>query len=192
MKSDDKTGSEVMRELRLLEALEQEPEVKQATLAAKLGLAVGTVNWLLKRLTARGYVKVKRIGRWRWSYLLTPQGFAAKARLTSAYIQNSMQLYRETRKRAKNLLLEVKRAGYEQIQIEGDSRNDLGDVCRLTCMEQGIKLFSSETTEVSPTTHRPPSTTSHGLHTTTHNSFPVLRIDGEELSLEWRKGEKDD
>jgi len=28
----------------------------------ELEVAVGTVNWLLKRLAAKGYVKVKRIG----------------------------------------------------------------------------------------------------------------------------------
>jgi len=151
--------SEKARELKILEALEQEPELRQVDLAARLSVAVGTVNWLLKHLTAKGYVKVKRIGRWHWRYLLTPRGFAEKARLTSAYIQNSMQIYRETRKQAQNLLREIKQAGYEQVQIEGD--NDLVDVCRLTCMEQGIKVISEE------------------------DRVPVLGVEGQELKLEW-------
>jgi hypothetical protein len=49
-------------ELQLLEALELEPETTQA------GVAVGMVNWYLKRWTAKGTIKVKRIGRWQWCY----------------------------------------------------------------------------------------------------------------------------
>ena len=56
-------ASEKQRELELLEALEEEPETSQADLAVKVGVAVGTVNWYLKRWAAKGYVKIIRIGR---------------------------------------------------------------------------------------------------------------------------------
>jgi len=105
--------SEKARELKILETLEQKPELRQVDLAARLELAVGTVNWHLKRLAAKGYVKVKKIGKWRWSYLLTPKGMTEKTRLTRTYIQNSMRLYWETKKTAQDLLQEVKRAGYK-------------------------------------------------------------------------------
>ena len=65
-----KEDSERLRELEVLEALVENPEARQADLATRLGVAVGTVNWLLKRLVSKGYVKVKRIGRWRWRYLV--------------------------------------------------------------------------------------------------------------------------
>ena len=63
-------------ELQLLEALESSPETTQAELAAQVGVAVGTVNWYLKRWSKKGYVKVSRMGRWNWHYLLTPEGMA--------------------------------------------------------------------------------------------------------------------
>ena len=46
------------RELTLLEEIESDPDVNQSTLATQLGVAVGTVNWHLKRLVEKGYVKV--------------------------------------------------------------------------------------------------------------------------------------
>ena len=52
--------NEELRELTLLENIESDPDVNQSTLATQLGVAVGTVNWHLKRLIAKGYVKVKR------------------------------------------------------------------------------------------------------------------------------------
>jgi len=57
------TASEEPRELTLLEQIENDPDVNQSTLATQLGIAVGTVNWHLKRLIAKGYVKVKRAER---------------------------------------------------------------------------------------------------------------------------------
>ena len=48
------------RDLQLLEHIEIDPDISQASLAANLGVAIGTVNWHLKRLVAKGYVKVRR------------------------------------------------------------------------------------------------------------------------------------
>lgn len=129
-------------ELQLLEAIESEAETTQADLAARAGVAVGTVNWYLKRWSAKGYVKVKRINRWRWRYLLTPQGMAEKARLASKYVEASMKLYRRTREDAQNLLMQVKQAGHEQVWIDGSG--DIADICRLTCLEMGITAVDSE------------------------------------------------
>ena len=56
-------SNETDRELTLLEHVENNPDVNQATLATQLGVAVGTVNWNLKRLIAKGYVKVQRAER---------------------------------------------------------------------------------------------------------------------------------
>ncbi|MFN2169479.1 MAG: winged helix-turn-helix transcriptional regulator, partial [Anaerolineae bacterium] len=60
-------------ERRLLEALEENPDTTQATLAAQLGVAVGSVNWVLKRLVRKGYVKVTHLQRRKLKYFVTPQ-----------------------------------------------------------------------------------------------------------------------
>jgi DNA-binding MarR family transcriptional regulator len=128
---------EQQTELQLLEALEAQPEITQADLATQLGVAVGTVNWYLKRFSHKGYVKVKRIGRWRWRYLLTPNGVSEKARLAGKYVEASMTLYRSTRDQARQLLGEVKAAGHEAVFIDG--QGDIADICALTCLELGLR-----------------------------------------------------
>jgi len=162
--TNTKMNSDQTRELKVLEALQQQPELRQVDLANRLGLAAGTANWLIKRLVSRGYVKAKRVGQWRWRYLLTPQGFAAKARLAEQYLRDSMQIYRETRHKAQRLINQLRDEGCNQVYLDGDPRNDLVDVCRLTCLEQGIKIVNSEA-----------------------NGIPVLRVDGQELVLNWSK-----
>lgn len=147
-------------ELQLMEALEAEPETSQADLAAKVGVAVGTVNWYLKRWSAKGYVKVKRIGRWRWRYLLTPQGLAEKAQLATKYVEASMIIYRRTRDQAKDLLGQVREAGYQQVMINGDG--DIAEICQLTCLEFGLQPAD-------------------GIE----DHLPELHINGFELTLTW-------
>jgi DNA-binding MarR family transcriptional regulator len=126
------------RELILLEQIERDPDITQASMATLLGVAVGTVNWHIKRLIAKGYVKVKRAERRKLRYIITPEGIALRARLTVDYIEQSMLLYRRTRHNVLKLLDEVKKEGFDKVQIIGEG--DIAEICRLTCLEQGIKL----------------------------------------------------
>jgi DNA-binding MarR family transcriptional regulator len=146
---------ESTREMILLEQIENDPNITQASLATQLGVAVGTVNWHLKRMIAKGYVKVKRAERRKLRYIITPEGITFRARLTVDYIEQSFLLYRNIRKRVRELLLEVKRNGFDQVRIETEvnpddpklssQTNDIADVCRLTCLEQGIKISPQPT-----------------------------------------------
>jgi DNA-binding MarR family transcriptional regulator len=130
-----------VRELILLEQIEHDPDISQATLAAQLGVAVGTVNWHLKRLVSKGYVKVKRAQRRKLRYIITPEGIALRARLTINYIETSMRLYRRTRQRVLELLQEVQQSGYDRVRIQGEG--DMAEICRLTCLEQGVTVVEA-------------------------------------------------
>ena len=141
--------TESTRDLALLEQIGIDPDTTQASMATQLGVAVGTVNWHIKRLIAKGYVKVKRAERRKLRYIITPEGIAFRARLTVNYIEQSMLLYRNTRQQVRRLLSDVKRAGYEAVRIDGDG--DIADICRLTCMEQSVKVLSENEIRPSPT-----------------------------------------
>ncbi len=131
-------SNESTRDLVILEKIEQDPDATQASLAAQLGVAVGTINWHLKRLVAKGYVKVRRVERRKLRYIITPEGLALRARLTLDYIQTSFHLYRLVRSRMIQTLAEVRKMGYSAVRLNGDG--DVADVCRLTCLEQGIAV----------------------------------------------------
>ena len=134
--------NEELRELTLLEKIENDPDVNQSTLATQLGVAVGTVNWHLKRLIAKGYVKVKRAERKKLRYIITPDGIALRARLAVDYVERSFSLYRKTRQRVREYLSEIKSAGYNRIRIVG--KGDVADICRLTCLEHGIAVVNDK------------------------------------------------
>jgi DNA-binding MarR family transcriptional regulator len=130
--------SESARELALLEHIESDPDVTQASLATQLGVAVGTVNWHLKRLIEKGYIKIKRAERKKLRYIITPEGIALRTLLTVDYIEQQFLLYRNTRQRVREHLEQVKSAGYEKVSIRGEG--DVADICRLSCLEQGLAI----------------------------------------------------
>ncbi len=134
----ENTHNETIRELTLLEQVESDPDINQSALANQLGVAVGTVNWHLKRLIAKGYVKVQRAERKKLRYIITPEGIALRARLTVDYIERSFDLYRKTRQRVKEHLNTVRAAGVNRVRIVGDG--DVADICRLSCLEQGFAV----------------------------------------------------
>ncbi len=134
---------EELHEFGLLEELAQDPDTTQSTLATRLGVAVGTVNWYLKRLVAKGYVKVKRAERRKLRYILTPEGLALRAQLTLNYVETSMALYRRVREQSRGALAEAQARGARAVHIIGDG--DLADVCRLTCLELGLPVVADAT-----------------------------------------------
>ncbi|MEZ0395236.1 MAG: winged helix-turn-helix transcriptional regulator [Anaerolineales bacterium] len=136
------TSAELQRDLALLETIEQDPDINQATLATQLGVAVGTINWHLKRLIDKGYVKIKRAERKKLRYIITPEGIALRARLTMDYIEQQFLLYRNTRQRVKGYLEEVRRAGHHAVRLIGEG--DVADICRLTCLEMGLAIVEEE------------------------------------------------
>lgn len=146
------------RDLILLEHIEQNPDATQANLAAQVGVAVGTVNWHLKRLVAKGYVKVRHAERRKLRYIITPEGIALRANLTMDYIQNSFRLYRLVRERMEATLHQVRQEGFERVILLGNG--DVADVCKLTCNEKGVQIVEK-------------------------GDVPILTINGLKIFVEW-------
>ncbi len=140
------TSSDPARELALLETIARDPDVTQASLAIQLGVAVGTVNWHLKRLIEKGYVKISRAQRKKLRYILTPEGLALRARLTVDYIEQQFLLYRRVRQRVREHLERVRAAGFRAVALRGEG--DVADICRLTCLEQQIAIVPEGDTPV--------------------------------------------
>ena len=128
-------------DLTILEHIEKEPDTTQATLAEAVGVAVGTINWHLKRLIAKGYIKVKRAERKKLKYIITPEGIALRTRLLMDYIQSSMELYRLVRERSLKAVKMIREKGVNTVHLEGEG--EVAEILKLTCHEQGILLSNN-------------------------------------------------
>ena len=99
---------------KLMRLLQADPEMSQRDVARELGISVGKVNYSLRALVGRGWVKVNNFknsqNKLAYKYLLTPRGMDEKARLTVRFLRAKMDEY-------ENLKVEI-----EQIRREADSR----------------------------------------------------------------------
>ena len=82
---------------RVMRLLEANPDLTQRQLAEALGVSVGGLNYCLKALIQKGFVKVNNFRRsnnkFGFVYLLTPAGAGEKARLTASFLQRKMREY---------------------------------------------------------------------------------------------------
>ena len=136
-----KTNAEKICDLDILEEIENNPDATQATLANQMNVAIGTVNWHLKRLIEKGYVKIQRCEKRKLKYIITPEGIALRARLTVDYIHSSFELYRLIRCRMNAVLDQCTEDDHQSIFLDGEG--DVHDICRLTCMERNIGLLDA-------------------------------------------------
>lgn len=82
---------------KILEAIASGEHVTQRSLAVRLGVALGLTNLLMRRLVAKGYVKLAGMGTRHVKYLLTPDGWEALTRATRLSLENTIHLYTQTR-----------------------------------------------------------------------------------------------
>jgi DNA-binding Lrp family transcriptional regulator len=125
------------RDLLLLSELDRDGRATQRTLATKLGVALGLTNLYLKRLARKGYIKITTIPRNRIRYLLTPQGFTEKSRLTYLYMQYSLSYYRDMRTRLKEMMSTFDASHGQRVVIYGTT--ELAELAYLSLRELNIE-----------------------------------------------------
>ncbi|HAT36797.1 MAG TPA: MarR family transcriptional regulator, partial [Rhodospirillaceae bacterium] len=107
--------------LGLLNAVHDNSAITQRSVASDLGIALGLANAYLKRCIRKGYIKVQQIPSNRYSYYLTPQGFAEKTRLTADYLTYSFTFFRRARQQCAQALKECERHGWRRVALAGAS-----------------------------------------------------------------------
>ena len=126
------------QEYELLNEIAQDSLVTQASLAKRLDIAVGSVNWYIKRLVKRGYVKVSHLDRTRLQYDLTPEGMSVFTERALQYAKDSLKVYRSFRQQAQSIVSELQAQGITQVRLQGN--DEMMDILRLTCIEANISL----------------------------------------------------
>ncbi len=84
-------------DFQLLRRLAAEPVTSQRELARELGVSVGKVNYCLRALMQRGWVKAGNFYRSAdkrgYAYLLTPEGLREKAAVSRRFLERKMAEY---------------------------------------------------------------------------------------------------
>ena len=100
---------------RVMRILQENPDLTQRELAEKLGVSVGGLNYCLKALMDKGWVKMQNFqnskNKFKYVYLLTPQGIAERVALTSRFLDRKMQEYEALNAEIESLHQDVQSAG---------------------------------------------------------------------------------
>lgn len=91
--------------------IEANPEMSQREIARELGVSLGGVNYAMKALVERGFVKVKNFGRsdnkLGYVYALTPAGIKQKSELATAFLSRKLRQYEILRQEIEALKLDL-------------------------------------------------------------------------------------
>ncbi|MBF0531643.1 MAG: winged helix-turn-helix transcriptional regulator [Candidatus Omnitrophica bacterium] len=109
------------REFELINILGQGLGANQRDLSQQMQLSLGMVNLIIRRLIAKGYIRIEQLNKRKVQYLLTPKGFAEKMQKSIKYTLKTINSIAFIREHIKNMVLNLKQTGYKDFIILGDS-----------------------------------------------------------------------
>lgn len=106
-----------MIEYKVIKELEENPSHTQRSLAQRLNVSLGKVNYILSGLVEKGIIKAKRLknspDKIRWQYILTPQGLTEKIRITQEYLKKRLKEFEQIQSEIEELKKEVNKNGLD-------------------------------------------------------------------------------
>ena len=117
------------KELKLILEISKNGNTTQRNLSKRTNLSLGLVNLILKRLVRRGYIKSKELDAKKVEYILTPKGFAEKARKSYAYIFKTIDMVKNIREEIKRIILKEYKNGNREFVVLGEG--SLTDLVKL-------------------------------------------------------------
>ena len=96
----DKNNSE---HLDILRKIRNKPRTSQRELAEELGFSLGKLNYILKSLKQKGFVKIRNFRKQKnkikyMQYIITPKGVAERTKLTINFMKRKIKEYEELKK----------------------------------------------------------------------------------------------
>ncbi|MDB9827229.1 MarR family EPS-associated transcriptional regulator [Candidatus Pelagibacter sp.] len=83
----------------ILRQIKKKPETTQRELAEELGFSLGKLNYCLKSLQIKGFIKIRNFKKnpkkMSYFYTLTPKGISEKTKLTVNFMKKKMNEYEE-------------------------------------------------------------------------------------------------
>ena len=99
--------------LDLLRRLESNPQYTQRELSREMGVSLGKVNYCMKKLTEKGWVKLTNFShssnKYGYIYLLTPQGIKQKTKLTASFLKIKIEEFEILSDEISKLKLDAKK-----------------------------------------------------------------------------------
>jgi EPS-associated MarR family transcriptional regulator len=131
------------KDFPILDALDNREITTQRELADHAGVSLGQVNYVLKGLMEKGFVKIgnfckspRKIG---YVYHLTPKGLEAKAALAGSFMMSKLKQYHEIRERLADKLAAFENGKECRVFFVGPSL--VGNLLDSIIREKGLNMI---------------------------------------------------
>ena len=125
---------------QILCSVEGNAQLSQRQLSSELGIALGSVNWYLKRCISKGLIKISQVPLKRYMYFLTPQGLDEKGRLMAQYLKWSLDFFRLGREESAEILSRCATLRQADIILAGDS--DFAEIFIMSAMDSPVTIHA--------------------------------------------------
>src|SRR3989339_1669902 len=112
-------NQEEITQYNILQSIGNGEQTSQRQLSSQLGINVASVNFALKKLTKRGFVKMLGANPRRMQYILTPKGIAEKTQLAYKFFDRNFHFYKAVRKDVENKINNVSFNDRNRIALYG-------------------------------------------------------------------------
>ncbi len=126
------------KEIFLLEVLKNRPDAGQRDMAEAIGLSLGMTNLLLKDLSARGWMLMRKLNPRKVQYVLTPEGIKELSRRSYRFVKKTIRNVADCRAQLEALVLEAKTQGAKGLVLVGSSELDF--VLDYLCHQHGLQF----------------------------------------------------
>lgn len=96
---------------RVMRLLQEQPDISQRELADKVGISLGALNYCLKALMDKGFVKLENFQnskhKFKYAYILTPAGISKKMAMTGNFLKRKLAEYEALKSEIESLKAEV-------------------------------------------------------------------------------------
>lgn len=124
------------RELAVLQVVHENNTAPQRDIAQRTGMSLGMTNAILKRLSQKGLVTIRRIKGRHMAYAVTPEGVHEIARRTYRYFRRTMQNVTQYKQAVDALITDAVSKGVTEVVLVGES--DIDFLVEHACAAQNL------------------------------------------------------
>ncbi len=134
----ENSGNLDVRELEILEKIENNGHLTQRDLSKEVGIALGLVNLLLKKMVKKGWIKIKNVDARKIRYFITPKGAREKSSLLYKRAESTIHFYLDAKRVIKDKIMHLKNEDVKNVSIYGVSH--ISEVLYIVLKELGLEL----------------------------------------------------
>lgn len=109
------------REFELINILGPKISLNQRNLSRHMDLSLGMTNMLIRRLIAKGFIRIRQLNKKKVEYILTPKGFSEKMRKSVNYTLKTINSIGLIKEKLRSIIGRLYETGERHFYILGGS-----------------------------------------------------------------------